>query len=257
MVTDKGFMTNFLPIFQSYEEPQMHWRKWDRASFFLLLLCLLAACTTSKVELQDRDRIVFLGDSITELGDQPGGYVSLVRDTLISRYPDLGLEVLGAGVSGNKVPDLQARLSEDVLAKHPTVVVVYIGINDVWHSTMAWGGTPIPRYAEGLRSVLSRITNTGARVVLCTPTVIGERHDGANPLDGMLDEYADISRQVARELKVPLLDLRKVFLRYLRIHNPDNAGEGILTSDGVHLSDKGNQLVAGEILRVFGEKGLD
>ena len=36
-------------------------------------------------------------------------------------------------------------------------------------------------------------------MVLCTPSVIGEKTDGSNPLDKMLDEYCEISRAVAAE----------------------------------------------------------
>lgn len=223
----------------------------------LLGLGILPACFSPKVSLQTGDRIVFLGDSITQLGDEPGGYVSLVRDTLAARHPGMELVVIGAGISGNKVPDLQERLATDVIALRPSVVFIYIGINDVWHSTMAWGGTPRDRYEAGLTSIINRITATGARAVLCTPTVIGERHDGTNPLDDMLDEYAELSRQVARTADIPLLDLRKYFLKYLRNHNLENLEEGILTDDGVHLNAAGNRLVATEVLHVFGELGLD
>jgi lysophospholipase L1-like esterase len=191
------------------------------------------------------------------LGDEPGGYVRLVRDTLAARHPGLDLEIIGAGISGNKVPDLQERLATDVIALKPSVVFVYIGINDVWHSTMAWGGTPKDRFEDGLKRIIDRITAAGANAVLCTPTVIGERHDGTNPLDDMLDEYAGINRRVARAAGIPLLDLRKIFLKYLRTDNLENVDDGILTNDGVHLNDAGNRLVASEVLHVFGELGLD
>ena len=222
---------------------------------FTTALLFLAACSTPQVDFQPGDRIIFLGDSITRQGDQPGGYVTIVRDTLTVRHPDAGLEIIGAGIGGNRVPDLQERLHRDVLSRRPNIVFVYIGINDVWHSILPQGGTPRDRYEAGLRSIIDRITGSGARAVLCTPTVIGERHDGANTLDTMLDEYAATSRRVARELEIPLLDLRKAFIRYLRDHNPDNLEQGILTHDGVHLSDAGNRLVAGEILRSLGERG--
>ena len=75
------------------------------------------------------DRIVFLGDSITQAGVGPKGYVTLIKNALA----DKGATVIGAGISGNKVPDIQGRLQKDVLDKKPTLVVVYIGINDVWH----------------------------------------------------------------------------------------------------------------------------
>ena len=232
----------------------MRFGTWKQIVLQPLVLLLVVACQSSRVELKPFDRMVFFGDSITELGDQPGGYVSLVRDELRERHPDLSLEVIGAGISGNKVPDLEERLPTDVLAKQPTIVFVYIGINDVWHSTMAWGGTPRDRYAEGLRSILTRITQTGSQVLLCTPSVIGEHFDGTNPLDTMLDEYAAISRRVARELRVPLVDLRREFLRYLEEHNPDNAENGILTTDGVHLNEAGNRLVMRAVLRALGER---
>src|SRR5579863_1260074 len=76
------------------------------------------------------ERIVFLGDLITEAGAAPGGYVALAKEAIARKYPDLDIEVIGAGISGNRVPDLEARLDKDVLSKKPTLVIIYIGIND-------------------------------------------------------------------------------------------------------------------------------
>src|SRR6202012_5324185 len=108
------------------------------------------------------------------------------------KHPDLGIEVIGAGISGNKVPDLQRRLDKDVLAKKPTLVVIYIGINDVWHGeTDPARGTPKEKFEAGLKDIIGKIQAAGGRVVLCTPTVIGEKKAGTNKLDARLDEYAD------------------------------------------------------------------
>ncbi|MEE9163147.1 MAG: SGNH/GDSL hydrolase family protein [Candidatus Neomarinimicrobiota bacterium] len=219
----------------------------------LVALLLGSACSGPAIELPLGEHIIFLGNSITELGDQPGGFVAQVRDTLSARRPDGGIEVVGAGISGNKVPDLQERLNRDVLSRRPNLVFVLIGINDVWQSTMVQGGTPIDRYEEGLRGIVRRINNMGAAVVLCTPAVIGERLDGGNPLDAMLDEYAAVTRRVARDGRIALVDLRKIFLKHLRAHNPDNRESGILTTDGVHLNDRGNRLLAETVLRNLGE----
>ncbi len=204
--------------------------------------------------LQKGERIVFLGDSITEAGNRPKGYVSLIRKTLKEKHPDLGIEVIGAGISGNKVPDLQRRLEKDVLARKPTLVVVYIGINDVWHGENDPArGTPKDKYEAGLKDVIGRIQAAGGKVLLCTPSVIGEKTDGSNKNDARLDEYADISRAVAKEMKVPVCDLRKAFLAYLKDKNTDNKEKGILTSDRVHLNDAGNKFVAETILESLGE----
>lgn len=202
-----------------------------------------------KVPLRKGEKVVFLGDSITQAGVGPKGYVSLIKAEL-DKSKDLGVVVLGAGISGNKVPDLQRRLERDVLSKKPGLVVVYIGINDVWHGeTDPKRGTDPKAYEAGLKDVVGRVHASGARVLLCTPTVIGELPKRGNKLDKKLDQYADISRKVAREMKVPLCDLRVAFVEYLAKNNVQRKDRGILTTDGVHLNDVGNRVVAESILR--------
>jgi lysophospholipase L1-like esterase len=208
-----------------------------------------AAADDEVPPLKQGEKIVFLGDSITQGGVSPKGYVTLIKDALAERHKDLGIEVIGAGVSGNKVPDLQRRLERDVLAKKPTLVVVYIGINDVWHGEADPArGTPKDKYEAGLKEVVGKVKGAGARVVLCTPTVIGERKAGANKLDAKLDEYAEVSRSVAKDAGAQLCDLRKAFADHLARNNPDDKERGVLTADRVHLNDAGNRLVAETIL---------
>jgi isoamyl acetate esterase len=199
--------------------------------------------------LKKGETIVFLGDSITQGGVAPKGYVTLIKKALAEKHRDLGITVIGAGISGNKVPDLQKRLDRDVLAKKPTLVVIYIGINDVWHGERDPArGTPKDRYEAGLKDIIGKIKDSEARVVLCTPTVIGEKKAGTNSLDAKLDEYADLSRKVAKDTGVPLCDLHKAFQDYLTRHNPKDQESGVLTNDRVHLNDAGNKLVAETIL---------
>ncbi|HSG69871.1 MAG TPA: Dabb family protein [Planctomycetaceae bacterium] len=203
------------------------------------------------VPLKTGDRIVFLGDSITQQGAGPNGYVTFVRNTLNRRVKDLGIEVIGAGISGHKVPDLQKRLDKDVLDKNPTIVVIYIGINDVWHSQNG-RGTSTADYESGLKDLIARILANNARVILCTPSVIGEKHAGENPLDGMLAEYAGISRKVAYDADVQLLDLHDAFRHQIERINSDNKEKGILTTDGVHLNEAGNRFVSRQVLTALG-----
>lgn len=214
---------------------------------------LFAGCAAGKVaDAAQPARIVFFGDSITEAGAAPGGYVALIVEALQRRGSTT--EVIGAGVSGNKVEQLQARIDKDVLAKKPTTVVVYIGINDVWHWTIgipgAKGSTK-DEFETGLRNVIAKIQGAGAKVILCTPSVIGEKKAGANPEDAMLEEYSAISRRVAGETGSVLCDLRRAFVEHIAKNNPDDLDRGILTTDRVHLNPAGNAFVAAEILRVL------
>src|SRR5688500_10450677 len=160
----------------------------------VLAMCLTTARADDR-ELKSGERIVFLGDSITQAGAGPSGYVTLVREAIDKERQGLGIAVIGAGISGNKVPDLERRLERDVLSKKPTRVIIYIGINDVWH-WKSGRGTSKEDFEKGLRSIIQRIGDSGARVVLCTASVIGEKADGSNAMDKLLDEYCEISRKV-------------------------------------------------------------
>jgi lysophospholipase L1-like esterase len=207
--------------------------------------------------LKKDDRIVFFGDSITAAAVKPQGFITLITNAISAAHPDLGIETFGAGISGNKVPNLRARLEKDVLAKKPTIVFIYIGINDVWHwkknkeGGMA-GGTTKELFESGLKDIIGKINGAGARVILCTASVIGEKNDGNNERDAMLDEYCAISRKVAADTGSQLVDLRKGFTEHLKANNPDNLGKGILTGDGVHLNPAGNAFVAAEMGKAIG-----
>ncbi len=218
----------------------------------MTMTVLIVTGASASAQLKDGETIVFLGDSITQQGAGETGYVTLFRKAIEKSRPDSGIKVIGAGIGGHKVPDLEARLDKDVLAHKPNVVVIYIGINDVWHSTRGQG-TSIAKYESGLRSLVKRCSDAGARVILATPSVIGEMHGGSNDLDAMLEEYSAVSRKVAMESGATLLDLRAAFIADLKEYNIANQAEGVLTTDGVHLNEAGNRFVAVRMLEAAGE----
>src|SRR5262249_19772449 len=128
--------------------------------------------------------IIFLGDSNTQEAGGAQGYITLIKKSLDDKSKELGIEVVNAGVSGDKVPDLQRRVERHVIAKKPTIVFIYIRINDVMHGQDdSTKGTPKDKFDAGLREVIGKITDSGAKVILCTPTIIGGKKDGANKLD--------------------------------------------------------------------------
>jgi lysophospholipase L1-like esterase len=211
--------------------------------------------------LRSGDRVLFLGDSITDAGgvsrewssepfDGPGWLSRISRQ--VAAHPDLELQLVNRGIGGNRVPDLLSRLQADVLDADPTVVVLYIGINDVWHTTLAGAGTPEDDYRQGLAHLVRTFRDAGIRVLLCTPSVIGEKREGENELDDLLARYTAISRDTAVQLDVPLCDLSKAFRTWLAQHNADNVANGLLTTDGVHLTDEGNRLLADTVAEALG-----
>lgn len=213
---------------------------------YTLLLFAFSLMTISFVA-PPKKRVIFFGDSITQMGVNPGGYIDLLKKQLATQGKLEQYELIGAGIGGNKVYDLYLRVQEDVLDKKPETVVIYIGINDVWHKTSGTG-TDKDKYEKFYRALINLFQKNNIKVVLCTPTVIGEKLNYTNPQDGDLNAYGDVVRKLAAEKNCELVDLRKIFLQYLEQHNTDNKESGVLTTDRVHLNDKGNSLVAESIL---------
>lgn len=195
--------------------------------------------------IQDgKKKIVFFGDSITELGVKKGGYIDLLNNSIINNGQTSQYELIGAGIGGNKIYDLFLRLDKDVLNKEPNAVVIWVGVNDVWHKSLMGTGTDYDKFGLFYDAVVQKIQAKGAKVILVTPAVIGERYDQSNPQDGELNLYSNWIRKYAAEKKIALVDCRKLFLDYSAKNNPKNVDKGILTYDRVHLNDAGNQLVA-------------
>ncbi|MFK7883406.1 MAG: SGNH/GDSL hydrolase family protein [Phycisphaerales bacterium] len=188
--------------------------------------------------LESGQTIVFFGDSITEAG----GYIKVIEQRLSLDRPRLDITLINRGHSGYRVPMIQPLLQAEVLDESPTLVVIYIGINDVWHQTKGLG-TPRDVYEAGLRDMISRCHAVGVRVVLASPTIIGEFPRGSNPLDDDLDEYANISHRVAMETGASFCDLRTPFFDYLAKHKMDRSDRSVLTTDGVHMTPAGDQLL--------------
>lgn len=191
-----------------------------------------------------KKKVIFFGDSITELGVKKGGYIDLLNNRINNNGQTNQFELLGAGIGGNKIYDLYLRLEKDVLNKAPNVVVIWVGVNDVWHKSMMGTGTDYDKFGLFYDAVVQKIQAKGAQVILVTPAVIGERYDQSNPQDGELNLYSNWIRKYAAEKKIALVDCRKLFLDYSAKNNPKNVDKGILTYDRVHLNDAGNQLVA-------------
>ncbi len=209
---------------------------------FLLFLIL------SGMQVQKKDKVLFFGDSITQAGVKPGGYISLMKD----RLPEQ--ELIGAGIGGNKVYDLFLRLEDDVLSKKPDIVFIYVGVNDVWHKQSSQTGTDPDKFIAFYTALIKKMQAAGIKIIVCTPAVIGERTDFSNAQDGDLNRYSQIIRDLASKYGCGLVDLRKAFLEYNLKNNPENKESGILTTDRVHLNPAGNQLVADLMLKALSGK---
>ena len=227
-----------------------------RKIIFLISALLLASCD-ERTENQST-KIIFLGDSITEQGESfDDGFISLLRQNLSQEE----FELVGKGIGGHKVSNLLTRYKADVIDLNPDIVFIYIGINDVWHKYDFGTGSDIDLYEKGLRTIISDIKSLGSKIVLCTPTVIGENTgdfvlgnqfkdvETMEKMNGDLDTFSEVVRKLSNEYETELLDLRKIFMDYLAENNINNDAAGILTTDGVHLNEQGNKLIADQMIK--------
>lgn len=218
------------------------------ARFIFLMLFFLTAVSMTK---QKKTRIVFFGDSITQAGVTPGGYITRMQEMLQKNGTASQYELIGAGIGGNKIYDLYLRMEDDVIAKNPDVVVIWVGVNDVWHKASYGTGTDPDKFEKFYAAVIKKLQAKNIKVFVCTPAAIGERTDHSNQQDGDINHYSNIIRKVAKTYNCPVIDLRKAFLDYNLKNNTENKESGVLTTDRVHLNDQGNMFVAQKMMEVL------
>jgi lysophospholipase L1-like esterase len=187
-------------------------------------------------------KVVFFGDSITEAAVKPNGFIT-IDDGLLNPGGAANYELIGAGVSGNKVYDLFLRMEDDVISKSPDIVVIWVGVNDVWHKKMGTG-TDADKFERFYLAVIKKFKAANIRIIVCTPSTIGEKYDNTNEQDGDMNHYSNIIRKIAADQHLTLVDMRAEFEAYEKMNNKNNLDRGLLTADGVHLNDAGNIFVA-------------
>lgn len=206
---------------------------------------LLSLCA-GDLPVKDGEKIAFLGDSITQGGMGPTGYVSLVIHGL--KTSGVNASAIGAGISGHKSNDMLARLQRDVLDKKPHWMTLSCGVNDVWHGAK---GVPLEDYKKNITQIVDQAQGAGIKVMILTATMITEKTD--EPNNQKLEAYNEFLRGLAKEKKCLLADLNAEMRAELEEREKAGAKRGtLLTTDGVHMNPRGNMMMAAGVLKGFG-----
>lgn len=153
--------------------------KLTRYYLFLVAWGLIATAPASLLGddfyLQNGQRVIFFGDSIT----QSGKYINYIEAYLRTRFPDQQFELINHGISSETIsgtsesdhtprrPHALPRFTRDVAAWKPDVLVSCFGMNDGnYHPP---DEQRFQKYQVGIRSLITRTKNTGAKLVLLTP----------------------------------------------------------------------------------------
>jgi lysophospholipase L1-like esterase len=201
------------------------------------------------------ERVVFVGDSLVNRSDQDHALLGRVRRALERSHPGAALDLVNAGVNGDCIADIRARLAADVLTLRPAAVVLYwdsdaADVEDA-NSSPARSRSLRASYERDLDAVLETLREATAHVFVSGPTLLGERPRGRNPKDDVLDAYAEVNRRLCHEHHAVWVDTRQAAFQWLRA----NGGEqdlGLLTEDGEHLNQAGTDLVADRLASALG-----
>ncbi len=221
-----------------------------------------------KFDLQDGDRIVFLGATFIEREGQWGHLETM----LTSRYPDRNLTFRNLGWSGDTVTGIaRARFGDQregfnhltrfLRGANPTVILVAYGHNESFE-----GEAGLPRLVEGMNKLLPVLEETGARIAFISPHQL--ENMGAPLPDHRRQNdniylYTDAMSKIALHKGYPFFNLFTMVPAKACEVRPDVAGDEDgpamseskpvnLTYNGIHLSDVGYWQVANTLLAQIG-----
>jgi lysophospholipase L1-like esterase len=218
-------------------------------TLFAVVLALLGPASADgpkKVALRPGDKIVAIGASIT----QAGGWLRDIDAVLAQQYPELKIPpIVNKGIGGQKAADLVRRFDKDVVKAKPAVVLINVGINDVWHCLNKPDDPKnLATFKKSIAQIVAQAQQAGIHVVLLSPTIIQE--DANSEGNKRLVAYVNAERQIAAAQKCQFVDLHAMLLKALQ-KKPAGV-ERWLTVDGVHMRPIGDAMLAVGALRALG-----
>lgn len=210
------------------------------------------------MRLEKNDKLIMIGDSITDCGRKPAGeglfdpygngYVNMVKAFLDARYPELAIRVINKGNSGNTVRNLKDRWQEDVLDLKPNWLSIMIGINDVWRQfdspKMIEGHVALDEYESTLEELIVKTLPILKGLVLMTPYFIEPNR--SDPMRQRMDEYREVVTKLAAKHGALLVDTQKGFDHMLEYMHPM-----ALAWDRVHPNSSGHAVLADSFLNII------
>lgn len=209
---------------------------------------------------ENYDRVVFAGDSVTDMGSvQPvgeglfenmgRGFPRVIENMVYAVYPELNIRFTNSGISGNTSKDLLERFSRDVLDLRPQWISICIGINDVWRQfdTPAmpdYAVTP-EEYEKNLREMIEASQKIAKGVILATPYYM--EPNKTDFMRAKMQEYVDICARLAEEYGCIFVDFQSMYDRFFRYKH-----SSLIAWDRVHPNQIGATLMAKEWLSKCG-----
>lgn len=206
---------------------------------------------------ENYDRIVFAGDSVTDMDSaKPVGeglfenvgrsYVRILENMFASYYPEVILRVTNSGVGGNTSRDLLARFDRDVTDLNPDWVSICIGINDVWRqfdcpAMRDWHVLP-DEYEKNLEAMILKVKDKVKGIFILSPYIIEPNSE--DMMRKRMNEYVAVSEKLAKKHGCRFVNFQKLYEDYCRIRH-----SSYIAWDRIHPNQVGATLMAREFLK--------
>lgn len=196
--------------------------------------------------LTDGDTLLCLGDSLTHSSN---GYVKILQTVLGAQK----ISVINAGRGGDKTPWALTRLEQDVIARKPQALSVFLGTNDCAVGRGRWAdepAVPVEAYKTNLKWIVHLCRLAGISKFSLTPPLY--RFEGASWREhgDIMAPYRLAAREAADEMKTRFVPADIAFAEEWAKH-PGHTGL-LLTTDGIHLTPEGNTILAQTMLSAWG-----
>ncbi len=191
---------------------------------------------------QREERVVFLGDSITDLWDDLGygGF-----------FP--GKSYINRGISSQTTPQMLIRFRADVIALQPRVVVVLAGTNDI---AGVAGPTTIEAIEDNLASMAELAHAHGIRVILASllPTNDYAKDKNGKPIIYSKNRRPEQIKALNKRMKEYATKNGHIYLDYYSAMVDESGSlKRELTNDGLHANEKGYAVMAPLAEQAIGE----
>lgn len=202
---------------------------------------------------RDGDRVMILGDSITEQRQ----YSTLIESFVLSRFPAWNISFRNTGVSGDRMGltsrgGLDKGFARDIGWLKPTAVTIDFGMNDA-----RAGESGYKTYVENAATLADKFAAIKTRVAFITPSS-EERYEAGQPAGSaynvLLRKYSDGLKNVALQKQTVFVDQLTPMIttieagRAAGVLSPTQGGPRLIP-DGVHPNPGGHRVMATYILK--------